>query len=182
MAHVPLLSLVLLVCFFIRFAVFWPFAPLTLSWGQKMLSISFFYSKESVTDAEVEPWLGCHSYLLPITSFAVWHATPILQWSIDKLIMNMIHSEIELILINDIIFFHFLSLPCGSEERRLPSVCKARPVISVSFLPGKEKKERWAQKPVPSNLFSCVTVTYYSAESHLQVPRCLSNVKAQFGC
>ena len=122
----------------------------------KDVEYKIFYSKESVTDAEVEPWLGCHSYLLPITSFAVWHATPTLQWSIDKLIMNMIHSEIELILINDIIFFHFLSLPCGSEERRLPSVCKARPVISVSFLQGKENKESWAQTPSAQlSLFLC---------------------------
>ena len=112
----------------------------------KDVEYKFFYCKDNVTEIEVDLWLGCHGYLLTITSFAVWHTTPSLQWSLDKLIMNLIDSEIELPLINDIVFFpFFFYLPCGSEERRLPSVCKARPVISVSFLQGKGQTESWAQ-------------------------------------
>ena len=50
------------------------------------------------------------------------------------------------------------------------------------FYKEKRRKKGELRYPVPSNLFSSVTGTYYSAESHLQVPRCLSNVKAQLGC
>jgi len=40
----------------------------------------FLHCEDSVTVAEVDPWLGCHGYLLPIasltncvTNFALWH-------------------------------------------------------------------------------------------------------------
>lgn len=52
----------------------------------------------------------------------------------------------------------FFNLPCGSEERRLPSVCNAKPVISVSFLQRKHSKEKVELRYLLNYQFSCITV------------------------
>jgi len=33
----------------------------------------FFHCEDSVTGSEVDLWPGCHGYLMPVISFAVWH-------------------------------------------------------------------------------------------------------------
>lgn len=56
-----------------------------------MVSIPFLHCEDFVTGVEVDQWLGCHGYLLSITSLAnhlicCTAPTCSLQWSIDKLI------------------------------------------------------------------------------------------------
>ena len=60
--------------------------------GKDNCSFLFVHSDHNVTVADVDLWLGCHGYLLAITSFAS-HMAPILQWSIDKLTAGNIFPE-----------------------------------------------------------------------------------------
>lgn len=95
---------------------FWLFTYPSPPIGQEMVSIPFLHCEDFVTGVEVDQWLGCHGYLLSITSLAnhlicCTAPTCSLWWSIGKLISFYLFVGIFFLLLLFLVFFFLMYVP-----------------------------------------------------------------------
>ena len=55
-----------------KFVAFFAFCPTQTLLRARDGEYKAIHCEDRLSGAEVDPWLACHGYLLPITSFAVW--------------------------------------------------------------------------------------------------------------